>query len=260
MGRLLYLSSHAEHTTPHSGICRGAPQWYLSICTPRKWNMQGCPTVVLVSMHSRSEICRGAPQWYSSICTPHSRICKGTPQWYLSICTPHSGICRVTPQWYSCVCTPHKWNMQGCLTMIPISMHSSQMEYIEVSHSGTRFYALPTVEYAGVPHNGTRLYALPTVEYSMQGYHTEELISMHSARWGMQGYHTVVLVPMYALPTVEYARLPQSVTRLYARPQWAETDQRDAMGKPEYRSGSSCVIWVMKFGWVQMLNKRWSWQ
>jgi len=28
MGRLLYLSSHAEHTTPHSGICRGAPQWY----------------------------------------------------------------------------------------------------------------------------------------------------------------------------------------------------------------------------------------
>ncbi len=99
-------------------------------------------------------------------------------------------------------------------------------------HSNTCLYALPTVEYAGVPHNGTRFYALPTVEYSMQGYPTEVLISMHSARWSMQGYPTGVLVPMYALPTVEYARLPHSVTRLYARPQWAETDQGDDMGTP----------------------------
>ncbi len=67
-----------------------------------------------------------------------------------------------------------------------------------MTHSGARFYrfyALPTVEYAGVPHSDTYL---------------------------------------FALPTVVYAGLPHIGTCLYARPQWAETDQRDAMGPPEY--------------------------
>jgi hypothetical protein len=47
--------------------------------------------------------------------------------------------------------------MQGCPTVIPIYMHSPQVEYAGVPHSGARFYALPTVEYAGLPHRGTRL-------------------------------------------------------------------------------------------------------
>jgi hypothetical protein len=51
--------------------------------------------------------------------------------------------------------------------VVLIYIHSPQLEYARVPHSGTHLYALPTAEYAGVPHSGARFYALPAVD--MQG-------------------------------------------------------------------------------------------
>jgi hypothetical protein len=112
-----------------------------------------------------------------------------------------------------------------------------------------------TVEYAGLPH--MVLVCMHSPQWTMQGYPTVVLVAMHSPQWNMQGCPTVILIYMHS-PQVEYEGVPHSDTylcticnthsgimqgpqygtRLYdARPQWEKTDQRDAMGAREYRSG-----------------------